>query len=202
MGRNGIVSIEREVKLSGSTHDKGVLILTGFMRARFSTQWPLSLSATLCFEQSYAEVDGDSASSTEVYALLSAISGVPIRQDVAVTGSVDQMGKVQPVGGVNEKIEGFFRICEERGFSGTQGVMIPASNIDDLMVSPKVERAVAQGMFRIWAVENVDQGIEILTGVAAGTRHKDGDYEKGSINQLVTAELRSLAHRLKDFRQN
>ena len=134
MGQAGIVSIEREVKLSGHTHSKGVLILTGFMRGRYSTQWPLSLSATLCFEQNYSEVDGDSASSAEVYALLSVLSGVPLRQDIAVTGAVDQMGNVLPIGGINEKVEGFFRLCRDRGLTGTQGVLVPLRNLDDLHV--------------------------------------------------------------------
>jgi ATP-dependent Lon protease len=202
MGQSGVISIDREVKLTGSTHDKGVLILTGFIRSRYSSRWPLSLSATLCFEQSYSEVEGDSASSTEVYALLSALSGVGIRQGVAVTGSVDQMGNVQPVGGINEKIEGFFRVCEERGLTGTQGVMIPRRNLDDLMVSTDVANAVEKGQFSVWAVDHIDQGIEILTGKRAGSRNKSGTFERGSINYLVTKKLRELAFGLKRFDQD
>lgn len=201
MGQSGVISIDREVKLTGSTHDKGVLILTGFMRSRYSTQWPLSLSATLCFEQSYSEVEGDSASSTEVYALLSALSGVGIRQGVAVTGSVDQMGNVQPVGGINEKIEGFFRVCKERGLTGAQGVMIPMRNLDDLMVSTNVAIAVEAGQFSIWAVDHIDQGIEVLTGKRAGSRNKSGMFGRGSINYLVSRKLRELAFGLKRFDQ-
>jgi ATP-dependent Lon protease len=201
MGQSGVLSIDREVKLTGSTHDKGVLILTGFMRSRYSTQWPLSLSATLCFEQSYSEVEGDSASSTEVYALLSALSGVGIQQGVAVTGSVDQMGNVQPVGGINEKIEGFYRVCEERGLTGSQGVLIPARNVEDLMVSTDVATAVEEGRFSIWAVDHIDQGIEVLTGRRAGFRNKSGTFQRGSINYLVTKKLRELAFGLKRFDQ-
>lgn len=201
MGQAGIVSIEREVKLSGSTHSKGVLILTGFMRGRFAGRWPLSLSATLCFEQSYSEVDGDSASSAEVYALLSALSGVPLRQDVAVTGAVDQKGFVLPVGGINEKIEGFFRLCRDRGLIGTQGVLVPSRNVGDLQLRPDVVDAVARGDFSIWAVSHVDQGIEILTGIPAGDRGPRGSYPRDSINGRTERRLRELAHGLKRFDQ-
>ncbi len=199
MGQAGIVSVEREVKLSGSTHSKGVLILTGFMRGRFATRWPMTLSATLCFEQSYGEVEGDSASSAEVYALLSVLSGVPLRQDVAVTGAVDQKGNVLPVGGVNEKVAGFFRVCRDRGLTGSQGVIIPARNLDDLHLPAEVVDAVAEGTFTIWAVSHVDEGIEILTGVPAGTRGRDGRYPRGTINGLTEAKLHQLALGLRRF---
>lgn len=199
MGQSGIISIEREVKLSGRTHDKGVLILTGFLRSRFSSKWPMSVSATLCFEQSYSEIDGDSASSAEVYALLSALSSMPLRQEIAVTGAVDQMGNIQPIGGVNEKIEGFFRICNERGLTGTQGVIVPSGNTNDLMVAPEVHEAISAGKFRVWAVDHIDQGIEILTGKRAGALRKDGMFEKGTVNGLASERLEVLARGLKEF---
>ncbi|MBN1423504.1 AAA family ATPase [Candidatus Fermentibacteria bacterium] len=200
MGQAGIVSIEREVALSGSTHSKGVLVLTGFMRGRFATRWPLCLSATLCFEQSYSEVDGDSASSAEVYALLSALSDALLRQEVAVTGAVDQKGNVLPIGGINEKVEGFFRLCNDRGLTGTQGVLVPQRNVDDLHVSPEVVDAVQRGEFHIWAVSHVDQGVEILTGIPAGIRRgRGGNYPKNSINGRAERRLRELAMGLRQF---
>ena len=201
MGQAGIVSIEREVMMSGSTHSKGVLILTGFMRGRFAARWPLSLSATLCFEQSYSEVDGDSASSAEVYAILSALSGVPLRQDVAVTGAVDQKGNVLPVGGINEKVEGFFRLCRDRGLTGTQGVLVPSRNVDDLHLDPGVVEAVAAGAFAVWAVSHVDEGIEILTGRPSGRRGRGGYFHKDTINGLTERRLRQLAVGLRRFQR-
>ena len=165
LGRAGIVNIEREAGLSGKIHDKGVFILSSFLRERFGQRLALSLTASLCFEQSYGGVEGDSASSTELYALLSALSGIPIRQGIAVTGSVDQRGRIQPIGGANEKIEGFFDVCWVKGLSGRQGVMIPRSNVDDLMLRRDVVEAVRRGTFRVWAVESVEEGIEVLTGV-------------------------------------
>jgi len=199
MGRAGIINIEREAKLSGRTHDKGILILAGFLRSRFARSKPLSLSASICFEQSYAGVDGDSASSTEVYGLLSALAEVPIRQGVAVTGSVDQRGNVQAIGGVNEKIEGFFKVCRSRGLTGDQGVMIPASNVGDLMLDPEVVQAVAEGKFRIWAVRDVDEGIEILTGMPAGRPEAEGRFPEGTINSRVDRALRDLAEGMVRF---
>jgi len=199
MGQHGIISIEREVKLSGNTHNKGVLILTGFMRSRFSLKWPMNLSATLCFEQSYSEIDGDSASSAEVYALFSTLAGLPIRQDIAVTGSVDQMGNIQPIGGVNEKIEGFFRVCVERKLTGTQGVIIPSDNIASLMVSPEVSDAIERKQFTVYAIDHVDQGLEILTGKSAGKKMKNGAFPVRSINGLVETRLKLLALGLKEF---
>lgn len=192
VGKAGIINVEREAKLSGSTHDKGVLILGGYLRDVFAREAPLSLSASICFEQSYGGVDGDSASSTELYAILSALANVPIRQDVAVTGSVNQKGDVQAIGGVNEKIEGFFRLCAERGLTGTQGVIIPASNIEDLMLEEEVRRAVAEGKFRVWAVRRIEEGIEILTGVRAGVRDEHGKWEAGSLYGRVQQRLRFL----------
>ncbi|MDP8255702.1 MAG: AAA family ATPase [Candidatus Alcyoniella australis] len=199
MGRGGLTNIEREAKLSGSTHDKGVLILSGFLRSRFCQDKPLAISASICFEQSYSHIDGDSASSTELYALLSALSGRSIKQSIAVTGSVDQYGNVQAIGGANEKIEGFFDTCKARGLSGRQGVMIPRSNAGDLMLKQQVVDAVAKGRFHIWPVEHVDQGIEILTGVPAGKRERDGSWTNGSIMAKVDQRLVKLARGLRDF---
>jgi len=167
VGTAGIINIEREAQLSGPTHDKGVFILTGFLRARYARKQPLAFTASVCFEQSYAGIDGDSASSTEVYALLSDLSGLPMRQDLAVTGSVNQRGDIQPIGGVNWKIEGFFETCRQRGLTGTQGVIVPKANVPDLMLRPEVAAAVEQGQFHIYAASTVDDGIELLTGVRA-----------------------------------
>jgi predicted ATP-dependent protease len=193
MGKGEVVDIEREVELGGPLHSKGVLILSGFLGSRYATSHPLSLSASLVFEQSYGGVDGDSASSTELYALLSAISGVPIRQCFAVTGSVNQHGQVQAIGGVNEKIEGFFDLCNARGLTGDQGVLIPASNVKHLMLRQDVVQAATEEQFHIYPIENVDQGIEILTGVPAGEPDAAGNYPEGTINALVQAQLIKLA---------
>jgi len=199
MGRAGIINIEREADLSGSAHNKGVLILSGYLRKKYAQDKPLTVSASIAFEQSYGGVDGDSASSTEVYALLSSLSGVPIKQNIAVTGSVNQKGEVQAIGGVNQKIEGFFDCCKKKGFTGDQGVMIPEANVKDLMLRKDVVEAVAQGTFRIYAVRTIDEGIEILTGKKAGTKRADGTYPKGTINYLVDQRLKDLAEGLKSF---
>jgi len=199
MGKGGIISIEREAELSGHTYDKGVLILVGFLRWRFAQDKPLNLTATITFEQSYGGIDGDSASSTELYGLLSALSGKPVDQGVAVTGSVNQHGEVQPIGGVNQKIEGFFKVCKAHGFTGRQGVMIPTRNVGDLMLVPEVLEAVKDGQFHIWAVEHVDQGIELLTGVPAGEADENGDYPEGTINYLVDVRLDELAKGIKEY---
>ncbi len=198
VGSSGIVNIDREARLSGSIYNKGALILTGFFRNRFAQKRPLSLAASIVFEQSYGGVDGDSASSTEVYALLSALSGIPIRQDLAVTGSVNQWGEIQPIGGVKEKIEGFHDVCCRRGLTGTQGVLIPVQNVAELMLRNDVVKAVENGKFHIYAVSTIDQGIEILTGVAAGERDADGIYPEGTINALVEARLDNLATKLRE----
>ena len=199
LGRGEVMDIEREVALGGPLHSKGVLILSGFLGARFAHKHPLALSASLVFEQSYGGVDGDSASSTELYALLSALSGCPIRQSIAVTGSVNQYGEVQAIGGANEKIEGFFDICNERGLTGEQGVMIPASNVKHLMLRGDVVEAAAAGKFHIYPVETIDQGIEILTGVAGGEPDADGNYPDGTINARVQATLADFAERARAF---
>jgi ATP-dependent Lon protease len=199
MGKGGIVNIEREAEMSGRTHNKGVLILAGYLRGKYAQDKPLTLTASLAFEQSYAGVDGDSASSTEVYAILSSLSGLPLRQDTAVTGSVSQNGEVQPIGGVNQKVEGFFDVCRNRGLTGKQGVMIPQQNVDHLMLRKDVVEAVAAGKFHIYPIQSIDQGIEILTGLAAGEKGKDGTYPAGTVNNLVDEKLRELARRMKEF---
>jgi Lon-like ATP-dependent protease len=192
MGRAGVIDLDREAEMSGSIHTKGVLILTGFLRARFAQDKPLALTASLCFEQNYGGVDGDSASSAELYAMLSSLADVPIRQGIAVTGSVNQKGEVQPIGGVNEKIEGFFDLCRVTGLTGEQGVMIPARNIPQLMLRKELVAAVREGTFHVWAVDTIEEGLEVLTGVAAGTRGPDG-YDEGSVFARADAKLRKLA---------
>jgi len=199
LGRDGVINIEREANLSGSTHDKGVLIMSGYLGWRYAQDAPLSLSASLCFEQSYGGVDGDSASCAELYALLSSLADVPLRQDIAVTGSVNQRGEVQPIGGVNQKIEGFFQVCASKGLTGTQGVMIPARNLKNLMLRDDVVDAVRAGKFHIYAVDSVEQGIEVLSGMSAGKRRRDGSYPARSINGLVVAQLQGMAGKLKSF---
>jgi predicted ATP-dependent protease len=193
MGRGDVINIEREVNMSGPTHSKGVFILSSFLNARYALDRPLSLSASLVFEQSYGGVDGDSASSTELYVLLSAIGNVPIRQSLAVTGSLDQFGRVQAIGGVNEKIEGFFDLCNARGSTGAQGVLIPIANVKHLMLRQDVVDAVAASKFHVYPVEHVDQGIELLTGLPAGVRDAKGKYPKGTINRMVEDRLGEIA---------
>jgi lon-related putative ATP-dependent protease len=199
MGRGGMVNIEREVKLSGPIHDKGVMILTGYLGGKYAHDKPLTFSASICFEQSYEGVEGDSASSTELYALLSALSGVPLKQGIAVTGSVNQLGKIQPIGGVNFKIEGFYAVCKEKGLTGEQGVIIPKSNERNLMLKDEVIEAVNAGKFHIWSIETIDQGIELLTGVQAGDMQPDGSYPEGSINFLVDKRLKEIVESMKKF---
>jgi ATP-dependent Lon protease len=199
MGRGGVINIEREADLSGPTHNKGVLILGGYLRGKYAQDKPLTMSASLCFEQSYSGVEGDSASSTEVYAILSSLSGLPLRQDIAVTGSVNQKGEIQPIGGVNEKIEGFYEVCKAKGLTKTQGVIIPHQNVDDLMLKTEIVEAVREGKFRIYSVKTIDQGIEVLTGVKAGERKEDGTFEEGSVNFLVDKQLKAYAEGWKDF---
>jgi predicted ATP-dependent protease len=200
-GQDGMVNIEREVKLSGPIHDNGVLILTGYLGGTFASDRPLSLSASICFEQSYDGIEGDSASSTELYALISALSGVAINQGIAVTGSVNQRGMIQAIGGVNHKIEGFFAVCQAQGLTGQQGVMIPKSNEHHLMLHNDVIQAVKSGLFHIWSVSTIEQGIEILTGIKAGHRGKNGKFPKGSVYHLVDARLQAIADRMKDQKQ-
>ncbi len=199
MGNAGIINIEREAELSGHTHDKGMQILGGYIREKYAQEKPLTLSASVCFEQSYHGVDGDSASSTEIYALLSALAKIPIRQDIAVTGSVNQLGEIQPIGGVNEKIEGFFDICQSRGLTGTQGALIPSANLDDLMLHRRVVEAVRRGEFHIHSAETIDDGIEVLTGVAAGTKEGKRRYPRDTVNGRVEHRLRELADQMRDY---
>lgn len=195
MGKEGVVDIERQVKMGGNIHSKGVLILSGYLGEKFAQDRPLSLNASICFEQSYDGIEGDSASSTEVYCLLSSLSGVPIKQSIAVTGSMNQHGMVQPIGGVNEKIEGFYHTCKVKGLTGEQGVMIPESNMKHLMLKDEVVEAVKKGRFRIWSVATVDEGIEILTGKQAGVRGADGKYPEGTINALVAKKLNEYSEK-------
>ncbi len=202
MGNGEVVDIEREVELSGPLHSKGVMILSSFLMERFTHDFPLSLSASLVFEQSYGGVDGDSASSTELYALLSAISGVPIKQSLAVTGSVNQKGQVQAIGGVNEKIEGFFDLCKARSLTGEQGVVIPNANVKHLMLRRDVVEAAHSGKFSIYAVDTIDEGIEILTGVQAGTRDENGEYPEGSVNRRVEDQLEDFAKKRQEYNRN
>jgi predicted ATP-dependent protease len=192
LGQAGVINIEREARLSGSTHDKGIMILSGFMRERFGQTSAIAMTASICFEQSYSGIDGDSASSTELYGLLSALSGVPIRQDLAVTGSVDQFGTVQAIGGVNNKIEGFYRVCKATGLTGRQGVLVPRSNVRNLMLDFETIDAVERGAFHVYAVDTIDHGIEILTGVRAGTID-----EPGTINYLVAKRLREMGDKMR-----
>ncbi|MGQ9630463.1 MAG: Lon protease family protein [bacterium] len=199
MGRDGVIDIERESKLGGNIHTKGVMILSGYLGWKYAQDKPLSLSARICFEQSYEGVDGDSASSTELYALISSLSGLPIKQSIAVTGSVNQKGELQPIGGVNEKIEGFFEICKLRGLTGDQGVIIPKANVKNLMLKPEVIEAVRGGKFHIYPVETIDEGIEILTGVPAGRRLEDGSFEEGSVSARVDSYLRKLAEEMRGY---
>jgi lon-related putative ATP-dependent protease len=199
LGKVGLINVEREANLSGRFHDKGVQIIAGYLRRTFAQDKPLSLSASICFEQSYSGVDGDSASSTEIYALLSALSDLPIRQELAVTGSVNQHGDIQPIGGVNQKIEGFYDVCRHKGLTGKQGVLIPAENVDDLMLRDDVVQAVTKGEFQIYPVGTVEQGIEILLGVSAGRRNAAGKFTPGSVFAKVDGRLHQMAKLLGKF---
>ncbi len=199
LGREGLIDIEREAKLGGPIHTKGVMILSGYLTDKYAQDKPLSLGARLVFEQNYSGVEGDSASSTELYAILSALSGLPIQQGIAVTGSVNQKGEVQAIGGANEKIEGFFAICEAKGLTGKQGVVLPESNVCNLMLKEAVVEAVRDGSFHIWPVKSIDEGIEVLTGVRAGERLEDGSFEENTVNGLVDKRLRDFAETLASF---
>jgi lon-related putative ATP-dependent protease len=199
LGKEGIIDIEREARMGGPIHTKGVLILGGYLNERYAKDKPLSLTARLVFEQNYEGVEGDSASSTELYAILSNLSGLPIKQNIAVTGSVNQKGEVQAIGGVNEKIEGFFEVCKAMGFSGKQGVMIPQSNIQNLMLKEEVVEAVKRGMFHIYSVKTIDEGIEVLTGLKAGTRDEAGNFEEGSVNALVDKRFKEMADKFATY---
>ncbi|MGD2248713.1 MAG: AAA family ATPase [Candidatus Methanofastidiosia archaeon] len=199
LGREGVIDIEREAKLGGRIHTKGVMILTGYLTQKYAQDKPLSLNARLVFEQSYEGVEGDSASSTEVYAILSRLSELPINQNIAVTGSVNQNGEVQAIGGVNEKIEGFFEVCKLTGLHGDQGVIIPESNVQNLMLKEEIVKAAEEGKFHIYPVKTIDEGIETLTGVPAGKRKEDGTFEEGTVNYKVNQRLQEMAKELREF---
>lgn len=202
LGEKGVVNIEREAEMSGPIHSKGIYILSAYLAGKYAQDKPLALSASLCFEQLYEEVEGDSASSTELYALLSELSGLPIDQGLAVTGSVNQKGEIQPIAGINEKIEGFFHVCRTRGLTGEQGVIIPHQNVRNLMLKREVRQAAAAGLFHIYAIRTIDEGMEILTGFAAGERREDGGYPEGTINHLVDQRLEVMADTMRRFGQD
>jgi predicted ATP-dependent protease len=199
LGKGGIINIEREADLSGPLHNKGVAILAGYFRYLFAQDKPLAMSASISFEQSYSGVDGDSASSTEVYAIMSALAGLPIKQAIAVTGSVNQKGEIQPIGGVNEKIEGYYDVCKSRRLTGKQGVMIPHQNVQDLLLRPDVIDAVKKKKFHIYPVKTISEGIEILTGVPGGRRLSRGGFTPGSVFRIVDDNLRQMAIDLDRF---
>jgi len=199
LGTRGVINIEREAKLSGRIHDKGILILSGYLGGRYAQDKPISLSASICFEQSYEGVEGDSASSTELYALLSSIADIPLKQSIAVTGSVNQRGEIQPIGGASQKIAGFFDVCKARGLTGDQGVMLPQKNVRNLMLREDIVAAVGEGKFHIYPVSTVDQGIEVLTGMEAGELQEDGTYPEGTVNYMVDKRLRELASKLREY---
>ncbi len=199
LGRAGVINIERESEMSGPTHNKGFAILSGYLRSKFAQDKPLIMSASVTFEQSYSGVDGDSASSTEIYAILSSLADLPLRQDIAVTGSVNQNGEVQPIGGVNLKIEGFFDVCKEKGLTGSQGVMVPKTNVLDLMLREDVLEAVKKKLFHIYAVSSIDEGVEILTGCKAGNKRTNGSFEPGTVYHLVDSKLRFYAEQWKKY---
>jgi lon-related putative ATP-dependent protease len=197
LGSEGVVNIERKARLSGNIHDKGVLILSGYLGAKYAQNKPLSLSASLGFEQSYEMIDGDSASVAELVAILSSLSSVPIKQNFAVTGSVNQKGQIQPIGGVNEKVEGFYYVCKAKGLTGEQGVIIPHQNVNDLMLKGEVVEAIRGGRFHIYPVETVDQAIEALTGMEAGEKGPNGEFKKGTVNYLVNKRLKEFTEEFK-----
>jgi predicted ATP-dependent protease len=201
-GREGFINIEREALMSGRTHDKGVLILSGYLGAKFGKDRPLTLSASICFEQSYDGVDGDSASSTEIYAISSSLSGLPLRQDIAVTGSVNQKGEIQPIGGVNQKVEGMFDVCRAAGeLTGTQGVVIPHQNVKNLMLREDVVEAIRDGKCNVYAVKTIDEGLEILTGTPAGEVDSNGEYPEGTVNHLIAKRLGELNDSMRGYFQ-
>ena len=201
-GKGSVTAIEREVNLSGRIHNKGLLTLTSFLNAKFAQEKPLAFSASITFEQNYERIDGDSASSTELYALLSSLSGLAIKQGIAVTGSVNQYGEIQPIGGVTAKIEGFFDLCRERGLDGEQGVMIPVQNIAHLMLRPEVVKAVREGKFHIYAISSIDEGIAVLTGCQAGEPDEEGKYPEGSVYHAVARRLEDISKKQDNKKEN
>jgi predicted ATP-dependent protease len=199
LGKEGVVAIDREVQMAGNIHNKGVLILSGFLKSRFAQDKPLSLTASLTFEQSYGLVEGDSASAAELLALLSALADAPLKQNIAITGSISQRGEIQPIGGVNWKIEGFYKVCKARGLDGSQGVIIPKANVQDLMLKKEIVDAVKAGKFHVWAVGQADEALELLTGMPAGRRLPDGAWEPGSVNDKVDRTLRRLMETAREL---
>jgi lon-related putative ATP-dependent protease len=199
-GQLGVINIERESGLSGIIHDKGVLILEGYIRSHYSRDCPLSITASICFEQSYAPIDGDSASIAELSVLLSSLADIPLRQDLAITGSVNQMGEIQPIGGVTEKVEGFYKTCKEIHLTGSQGVIIPAQNVPNLILCDEVRQAVKEEKFHIYAIKNVDEALELLTGCKAGKKNKEGYYPKESLNGIIEENLRKMAEQVRAYR--
>jgi lon-related putative ATP-dependent protease len=197
LGKGGVIDIEREAKLSGRIYNKGVLILSGYLGGAYAQDKPLSLSASLAFEQSYSDIEGDSASAAELIALISGIAEVPVKQNIAITGSINQKGEIQPIGGVNEKIEGFFAVCKNRGLTGDQGVIIPQINVKNLMLKKEIVGAVKEGKFRVYAVKTVHEAIEILTGIPAGERRTDWTWPEGTVNFLVDKRLKEMSKKLK-----
>jgi predicted ATP-dependent protease len=199
LGKEGVVAIDRETQLAGNIHNKGVLILAGYLKSRFAQDKPLTLSASLTFEQSYAMVEGDSASAAELIALTSVLADVPLKQNIAVTGSVSQRGEVQPIGGVNWKVEGFYKVCKARGLDGSQGVIIPKANVKDLMLKKDVVDAVKEGKFHVWAVGHADEAVELMTGLPAGQRQPDGTFEPDTVNDKVNQTLTRLMELAKEL---
>jgi lon-related putative ATP-dependent protease len=199
LGGRGIINVEKEAQLSGAMHSKGVMIISGYLQGKFAQRRPLSMNAHVCFEQSYGGVDGDSASSTEIYAILSSLAQKPIRQDIAVTGSVNQNGRVQAIGGVNEKIEGFFHACKRKGLTGNQGVMIPSANVPNVVLRNDVSEAIENGQFHIYAVDSIEEGVEILTGMTAGEQQEDGSYPEGTLFNLVEKKLDVYAETYRKY---
>jgi predicted ATP-dependent protease len=199
MGTEGLINIDRRAKLSGNIHDKGVMILSGYLGSTYAQKKPLSLSASIGFEQSYDVIDGDSASTAELVALLSSLSGVPVKQSFAVTGSINQKGQIQPIGGVNEKVEGFYDVCKAKGLNGEQGVIIPHQNVKNLMLKKEVVQAVKDKNFHIYPIETVDQAIELLTGKEAGRRGSTGKFKTGTVNYLVDKKLKDFAEEYRKF---
>jgi predicted ATP-dependent protease len=202
IGNENVINIDRKARLSGKFHDKGLLILSGFFNSKFGQFIPPSFSASLTFEQSYAMIDGDSASSTELYALISSLANVPIKQGIAVTGSVNQNGEIQAIGGVNEKIEGFYNVCKDKGLTGEQGVIIPRSNIENLMLKEEVTRSIQARKFHVWAIETVEDGLKILTDMEVGERQKNGKFPRNSLYYMVENQLRDFAKRSNDFKKS
>ena len=199
MGKSGIVNIEKEARMSGQTHDKGVQIITGFLGQTYAQQFPMALSCRICFEQNYNGIDGDSASSTELYCILSSLAELPIRQDLAVTGSVNQKGDIQAIGGVTQKIEGFFALCKKRGLTGKQGVLIPVSNVKDLVLNDEVVDAVKEGRFHIYPIAHINEGIELMMGHPAGERDAAGNFPADSVHGRVYARLKAFAEGAKHY---